>query len=402
MESKKHKFATKIAYGSNTEADLGVMARANPESFMARCEELMDKGELSSAKVTSLRRLFEQLDGVEVKHSVLDALGNQRMITSNAFPLLTGGLIVREVNMGMERVPTIGQELVTEMEDNKSWSHFAGILVDAPHQKQVRESEPFPEIGASEERYDIGHLRNGFKMSITAEAIEENQWPQIAMRANRLGEIVDEVVEEQTLSRVCDQYGSATSAAEPYVLRLNGTARSLYTTTNSILTRLSSSGNRITNNALTDETDLEAAYTRLASFTNERGKRVAVNMGRLVLLVPFALEATAAKIQGSEMVPGVENELNMWGPRGSRRPRLLTSTKLDDISTSAWYLGDFAGQFVRKWKLRYENATLGGTATQKWLDQRIALEVRLAFDVEVGVVDNYTKVVQNLSGTTAP
>jgi len=120
-----------------------------------------------------------------------------------------------------------------------------------------------------------------------------------------------------------------------------------------------------------------------------------------VLLTPFALDATAAKILGSEYAPGVENELNNWGPRGSRRPRHLSSSKMDDLNTSAWYLGDFKSQFIRKWKLRYENASLGGNGTQLWLDQRIAAQFRLAWDVEIGAI-GYTGVVQCLSGTTAP
>lgn len=400
MADKKRKFAGSIAYGQNTEADLGTLARANPEQFMSRCEDLIEKGELTSSSIRSLGRLYDQLDGVEVKHSILDPRGNSRTITSAAFPLLTGSLIVKEVNQGMEGIPTVGQELVTESDDPKAWSHYAGILVDAPHQKQVRETEPFPEIEASAERYDIGHLRNGFKMSITAEAIEENEWPQIAMKANRLGEVVEEVVEEQTLSRVCDQYGSATSAAEPYVLRLNNTARSLYTTTNSILTRLSSSGNRITNNALTDETDLEIARARLASFTNERGKRIAVPMSRMVLLVPDALVGTASKILGSEMVPGVENELNNWGPRGAYRPRFRSTPKLDDISTTAWYLGWFEKQFVRKWATRAEYVELGET-TESYLRSRVAYQARLAWNMEIGVQD-HVYVVQSLSASTAP
>ena len=401
-EMKKKKFTSSIAYGDGwTEEGLGAMARKNPEEFMRRADDLIEKGELTASKITSLRHLWNSLDGVQVKHTVLDALGSVRTITSNAFPILTGNLLVNEVNMGREAVPTIGQELVTESDDPKKWSHYAGILVTAPNQSGVAEMEPFPEVGASAERYDIGHLRNGFKMSITAEAIEENEWPQITMKCNKLGEITEEVIEEQTLYRVTDKNGSATTPAEPYVLRVNGGAASLYVTTNSTLTRLSSSGNRITNNALTDETDLEAALTRLASFTNERGKRIAIPMSRLVLLTPFALDATAAKILGSEYAPGVENELNNWGPRGSRRPRHLSSSKMDDLSTSAWYLGDFKSQFIRKWKLRYENASLGGNGTQLWLDQRIAAQFRLAWDVEIGAI-GYTGVVQCLSGTTAP
>lgn len=402
MADRKRRFAGQIVYGDGwTEEGLGQMARREPEKFLARAQEMIEKRELRLADISSLGHLFDALWDVPVKHMAIDARGNRRSITSNAFALLTGGLVAEEVNLGMEATPVIGDQLVTDIQDAKKWSHYAAILVAAPHQAGIAETEPFPEIGASEERYDIGHKRNGFKLSITAEAIEENEIPEITDRCNRLGEIAVETIEEQTLDRVCDRYGSATSPAEPYVLRLNGAGTSLFTVVNTTLTRLSSSGNRVTNNALTDESDLETVRARLATFLNERGKRVDIPASRCVLLVPDALVSTARKIVGSEYVPGVENELNDWGPRGAYRPKLLSSAMLDVISSTAWYYGDFVGQYLRKWKLRFENASLGGEATQMWLDRRIAAQFRIAWDCEIGA-RGYQRVIQSLSGTVAP
>jgi len=400
--TEKRKFASPILYGDGwTEEGLGALARKNPEVFMTRAQEMIDKGELAFSNVSSLRHLFDSLFYTEVKHQIADMFGNKRTITSSAFPLLVGGLVIKEVNNGMESVASIGNQLVTESDDAKKWTHYAGILVTAPHQAGLAEMEQFPEIAASSERFDIGNRLNGYMMSITGQAIEENEIPQIVSKCNKLGQIVDETVEELTLDRVTDHFGSATSAGEPYVLRINGTGTSLYQTSNSTLTRLSTSGNRITNNALTDETDLENARARLASFTNERGKRVNLPPSRCLILVPDALVGTARKIRGSEMTPGVENELNNWGPRGAYQSAVLSSSKVDDISTSAWYYGDFKAQFIRKWKLRFENATLGGTSTEAWLKQRIAAQYRMAYDCEVGAI-GYQSVVQCLSGTTAP
>ena len=106
----------------------------------------------------------------------------------------------------------------------------------------------------------------------------------------------------------------------------------------------------------------------------------------------------AAKILNSELVPGVENEVSNWGPRGQYRPKLLSSPKLDDISTTAWYLGAFRRQFIRKWKLRFEYVTLSGD-TKDFLERRIAFQARIGWDVEIGATD-YVYVVQNLSSTT--
>jgi len=109
------------------------------------------------------------------------------------------------------------------------------------------------------------------------------------------------------------------------------------------------------------------------------------------------------RIFNSEYTPGVKNQINVYGPSGQwwiPPERRITTPMLDDLSSSAWYLGNFKRQFVRKWKLEFEYVTLG-TNTQAYLNSRIAFQARIAWDVEVGAVD-YVYCVQNLSGTTAP
>jgi hypothetical protein len=80
--------------------------------------------------------------------------------------------------------------------------------------------------------------------------------------------------------------------------------------------------------------------------------------------------------------------------------RVLSSPKLDDLSTSAWYYGAFKKQFKRKWKMRFEYVTLGEN-TQAYLNSQIAFQARLAWDVEIGATD-YIFVIQNLAVTTSP
>jgi hypothetical protein len=123
----------------------------------------------------------------------------------------------------------------------------------------------------------------------------------------------------------------------------------------------------------------------------------------VILLVPYTLSGVAAKILGSELVPGVVNEIANYGPRGPwamPMTRMLTSNLLDDLSTSAWYLGAFKKQFIRKTKADLELVTLGQN-TQAYLDSEVAFQARASEDVEVGATD-YVYVVQNLSGSSAP
>lgn len=386
-------------------------AMADPKAFYARLLDptidpqtgkargLIPRGDISWENVGDLRGLFSAFADVQVPVQVGFA-GTTRAVTASAFPLIAGGLTQTMLEKRYAEVPTIGQDLVTDMRDNKRVTTLAGITSMDKNTDRVDENDSFPEISAGEEKYEIRSKRNGRKLSITAETIEENDVADIVQRINALSEIASEWVEEQTLDRVTDRYGSAASAAEPYVLHMNGAAASLYTTTANNPGARAPSGTRVQNNPLVDNDSLEAVRTVLAAMKNDRGRRINIPVSSCVLLVPDALVPTADAILDSVMVPGVENEQNSWGPRGRYRPRLVSSTKLDDISTTAWYLGDFKRQFKRKWKLNFEYVTLSGD-TQAFLDKRVAFQARVAWDVEVGATD-YVYVIQSLSGTSAP
>ena len=376
---------------------LRTLARNEPTAFAAKLQALVDGG-MRWSDVRDLKQLFRMLGDVQVECQVQVA-GEQRAVMASAFPLLCGALTVAGINEAYDSVPTIGQDLVTDISDSKKSTSLAGVTSLDLGKDRVDEGVDFPEIGAGDEKYVIGSKRNGRRISITAEALEENDLPNIVERVNQLGEIVADFVEEQTLQRVTDLHGSATSPAEPYALH-NPTGTQLYNATANYPGARAPSGTRINNNALVDETDLDNARLVLSAMENSRGKRVAIPMSRCTLLVPDALAGTALKLLGSEMTSGVENELNNWGPRGSYRPRFRSSPKLDDLSTTAWYLGWFERQFVRKWKLRMEYVSLAGD-TESFLRSRIAFQARVAWDVEVGARD-YIYVVQSLQASTAP
>lgn len=377
------------------------LAESNPTGFQARTQGLIDSGEFTLAGIRDLKGLFTSLIDVEVPvHVDVEGLSGQRAIMASAFPLLVGGLMIAEVNAGYAAVPTIGQELVTERDDNKKVSVIAGITNMDKDTDRVLEGDVFPEISAGEKKAEIRSKRNGRSLSITAEAIEENAVADIVDRCNALAEIASDWVEEQTLERVTDKTGSNTSsAAEPYVYRPDGVGTALYSATANTPGAQAPSGTRVAINALVDSEDLDNARAVLAAMLNSRLKRVSIPMSEVILLVPDALLGVATKILGSEFEPGEINTLNNWGPRGQWRPRLLSSPKMDDISTTAWYLGNFRKQFIRKWKLRFEYVTLSGN-TQKFLETRLAFQARIAWDVEIGCRPEYIYVVQSLSGTT--
>lgn len=394
-------FKSVISMGDRIPAnDMRSLAQNYPHEFMDKVQRAVDKG--LRLNDMDLRELYRNLADVDVTVP-MEIHGVKRSITTSAMPILTGIMVVAGLNDAYEGVETVGQELVTEMEDNKKVTILAALDATDSNIEEVKETGEFPEIGISEEGVEIRHKKNGRRLSLSAEAFLENDIANIDRKINMLGTIPAEWIEEQTLKRVTDYNGSAASAAEPYVYRPNGTGTALFSATANTPGTRAPSGTCYQSNGLVDETDLENARSRLASMLNARGRRIAVPRSQIKILVPDAKIGTLAKILNSEYVPGVENEVSNWGPRGMWNipmERVVTTPKLDDLSTTAWYYGAPQKQFVRKWKMRFEFMALGQT-TQMYLTNQIAAQFRVAWDCEVGATD-YVFWVQNLNATTFP
>lgn len=367
---------------------------------MRKVTALIDDGKLKLTDFRDMRPLYASLADIQVPVRMPIA-GAERAITASVFPLLIGNLVISAMNERYNSLETIGQELVTEIEDSSRVTTIASVHSLDKNVEEVKETEDFPEIGGTEEEVEIRHKRNGRILRITAEMIEENRIADIVERVNALSEISSDWIEEQTLKRVTDYDGSKSSASEPYVYRPNGTGTSLFSATANTPGTRAPSGTQVQSNAFVDETDMEAVRTLLNSMLNNRGKRIDIPYSERILACPDAIVGAVMKVFNSEYVPGVENEISNWGPRGMWRPaRVVSSPKLDDLSASAWYYGAPKRQFRRKWKLQMEYVTLGND-TQAYLNARIAFQARIAWDVEIGATD-YVYWVQSLSSTTAP
>ncbi len=381
--------------------DLRLAAKSDPVAFMSRVNKLVDEGKLKFSQFTDIKALFQALADIQVPIVAEGTAGVKRAIMTSAFPILVGTTAIAAINEAYDAVPTVSEDLVTEMDDSKKVTVIARLATLDAVKDKTKEADDFPEITATEDSVQIGHWRNGRILRITAETIEENNVADIVNRLNTLGELAANFVEEQTLKRVCDYDGSCAAPAEPYVYRPNGTGASLFSATANTPGTRAPSGTRINSNPFVNETDLEAARARLATFLDDNARRIAIPKSDMVLLCPDALISAVLKVKNSEMVPGSVNEYSAWGPRGqwgSWKP--ISTPKLDDLSSTAWYFGAPKREFRRKWKLNMEYVTLG-EQTESYLRARIAFQARVAWDCEIGAID-YVYWVQNLAATTAP
>lgn len=378
------------------------MAKGNPDVFMARVNKLVLEKKISLRDFKDLHSTYLALADIPAK-LLIEEKGAVRAVTASAFPVLTGTLAIAMIMDAYNAVPTVGQELVEDFDDSKKVTSIAAVHTFDKDVDEVKDTEDFPEIGATEEKVEIRHKMNGRLLKISKSAIEENELPDIVNRINGLGQIAADRVEEDTLKSIWDYDGSAVSAAEPYVYRPDGTGTTLYSATANTPGTRAPSGTCVNSNALVDETDLENARVRLSTMKNNRGKRIAVPYSQIKLVVPDALIGKALKIINSELVPGVENEKSNWGPTGRWNipsNRIISSPKFDDLSTTAWGYGAPQLQFKRKWKLRFEYVTLGEN-TESYLKNRTAFQARIAWDCRTGAVD-YCFFILCLSGTTMP
>lgn len=381
-------------------AQVRQMAKSDPQGFIHRMQGLIDAGKFSWRSVGSMKELLHAFADVPVRAQV-NVMGKMRSVTTSAFPLLAGALTVAAFNEAYDRIETVGQELVSDVNDNRKVSFFARIADNDKAQRDVEEGEPFPLVGATSDWVTVGHKRNGRRLAITAETMEETDNPAMLLdQIDGLAELATDYVEEQTLSRISDVFGSASSAAAPYVYNPKGVGASLFSVTANTPGTRAPSGTRLINNALEDHTDLDQLRNLLATMKNDRGRRIGLPLSELILLVPDALAGKASTLLGSEKIPGEENALNPWGPLGRYAGvKLLSTPKLDDYSTSAYYMGRPKRQFKRKWKLAMEYVSLTADPVA-FLTSRIYFQARIAWDVEIGAVD-YVYWVQSLAGSVA-
>ena len=380
-------------------AALRNLAMANPESFMARVDKLIGERKFGLRSVTDLRALFNAFVDIPVKTQVDMGTGKRAVVDTSAFPLLMGSLVVDAINKAYEDVPTVGEQLVQDIESNKKFAHIVKIVNNAANELKTKEGDEFPMISAGEQFAVIGHNRKGFQLAISQETLEENDVGSFLSLVDQGGQFASELIEEQTLARVFDQNGSAASPAEPYGYRPNGVATQLYTTSTTAFPQ-APSGTRINSNPLASTANLTVARKVLANMRNTRGRRISIPMSKCLMVVPDALLESALKITRSDLEPGVFNEANNWGPQGFFRPGIVSSPKIDDITADSWLLGDPKQQFVRKWKIRLETVSVYSDP-MTFARTREAYRTRVCWDVEVGARD-HVFMVQNLAGTAAP
>lgn len=393
-----------LGAGSTDVRGLLELAKKDGQKFVEITAELTRSGKFRWEDVPDLRSLFNATIDVPVEVRAHVAGIGERTMTTSAFPVIAGNLTAELLERQDDSSQTIWQDLVTVRETNKETTHLVRIVNnDSSHVggKLRREGDPYPLMTAAEERVQVDTIEDGRRVAIGSKLLETNDKAGFMEQVVALRQWAQNRRDLTTLYRVFDLYGSQTTPALPYVYRPNGVGSQLYTTTTTTHSR-APSGTRVINQPLlSDGVALQAAVDVLANMRDELGYRVS-KISDLEILAPHALRGVLGKLLKSELTPGVENEVNTFGPRGEYVTKAMTSPKIDGFTTTAFLVsrGPIKQQFTLVSRLNMEYVSMAASMTD-FLRTRLAFEARIADEFEVGARD-HNRVVQVLAGATAP
>lgn len=387
-------------------ADLGALfevAKKNGTRFVEIARGLAAQGKLRwDDPAVDLRALFLATIDIECQvRAHIPGIG-ERTLTTSAFPVLSGVLTAELLERPDQVAGAVWPKLVSVRPTNKDTTHLVRIVnSDSSHigGNKRKEGDPYPLMTSAEERVQVDTVDDGRRIAINAKVLETNDKPGLIEQINALREWANERRDKIALYRVYDLYGSAGSASAPYVYRPNGVGTALYTTSTTALRR-APSGTRVVNNPIVDDASLQNLINVMAAMLNENGNKVSALEG-LQILAPHALGSKLFKLLSSEKIPGVENEVNPFGPMGLYRIEPIISPKIDAFTTTSVILGrEFPKAFVLVSRLDMEYVQMAANMSD-FLRTRLAWEGRIADEFEIGARD-HNRCVQSLADETAP
>lgn len=259
-------------------------------------------------------------------------------MNSTMFPVVTGSLINKTVQKAYDQAYGIGDNLVTVLPSSVRDETIVGFT-SADVLEEVHESMPYEEGAFGEKYHKIRNRKFGRIITLTEEAIKFDQTGQFIMRARKLGENARAKKESVIMEAVLENASTGAYAS----WRPAGTATTLYSNTSTDPYTSATLDNLITD-TLADDTDIDAAMTLFAAYTDESAQYITVVPD--ILLTSMALISKGKKIINSTATSVATYSSGVVNPyKGMFRP--LASPYVDNLKGAAyWALGDFKSQFI--------------------------------------------------------
>ena len=262
----------------------------------------------------------------------------QESVDSTMFPKITGSLINRVIQEAYNKAQGMTDALVTVMQSTVRDETIVG-MTDDHELMEVPEGIEYTRGAIGEKYHKIRNRKWGRIVPLTEEVIKFDQTGQMMMRAAQVGESASIRKDKEIFDKVL----SITESGDYASWRPAGTATALYSATSNDPYTSGTIANEIAD-VLSDETDLDAAYTAAASFTDEQGEVIMFNPK--ILLVGAPLRGTANKIINSQSTLIATYNSGVTNP-WHNEVQVISSSYVNSLqSATHWYLGDFKKQFI--------------------------------------------------------
>lgn len=317
--------------------------RDGEKKFTMNMVNLINEGKITPQEF-SVKALWEATGKPDLnKYRIIESRSYseeefQEAMDSSAFPTITGTLINRVVQDAYDKAYGVADALVTVLPSSLREETIVGFADDYAMQ-EVDEAMPYQEGSITEKYHRIKNRKFGRIISLTEEMIKFDQTGQMLMRAAQIGEAARVKKERIILDAVLGLVNTGEYAA----WRPAGTATTLYSNTSTDPYSGSTFDNLATD-ALSDETDIDAAMALFAQAKDENGDAIIVTPD--TILTGLSRAAIAQKILRSGM--NVEKTVptgtyNMF----SGMFNILATPFIDQlVGAGYWWLGAFRKQFV--------------------------------------------------------
>jgi hypothetical protein len=297
----------------------------------------------------SIRALWEGFVG-DCDETLPSATGMSLIseaVDSSAFIAVTRLLLNAKVIDAYNQQPGIGDQLTTTIPATRRQENFAGFT-EAEGLKDVAEGMPYEDSSVGDKYVTTDAGKKGRLISITEEAIQEDQTGQLLLRAQRIGENAKIDKEKLIIFAILDKNTN--------VWRPNGTPTTLYSTGNGNLMGIAGAVTGFTAAfPLTDWNDLESVelfHTLSIKDDRQVGTREPIMWNPGVMLIPKNLNSTALRILKAteiRLTTGASTRTIFSNPKANAYTPLTSpyiGTSGIAGATADWFVGDFKKQFV--------------------------------------------------------
>jgi len=368
------------------------------ESAGRQFERLIKEGKIKTIDI-SIKALAEACMKEAGKEDI--TISDTRFteaVGSTSFPNITKYIISSEMIPRFEYSADRMSPLFTEGTSSRTDVERIAGFTSMEGLEYVPEGYPTQETGFHEKYAEISLGKFNKSVSLTKEAIYNDNTGQLISNAARIGEVAGEQLEKYLIQTIEILPRSLLTSYETTsnlgCAKFDGTVVTIgnfYSTDHSALAYmgLQTNANLATGQSL-DTDGLDTALRLFPNMKSDRGEYISVNPKTLLVHTNNAM--TAWQLTKSiGQFDTANNAANPWGPGGMVNFNVMVSNYL--VTSTTWYLGDFKKQFQLLYWERPNVVSQGGNSESAYTSD-IVMKWKFQVGLGAAAVD-YRYVCKN-------